>query len=395
MSGSLLVRGARQLVTLRGIEGPRRGYGLQDLGVIRDGAVLIVDGRVTEIGVSRRVENLAQAHRSEEIDATGRVVMPGFVDAHTHLVWDAPWAENAGDRAKSGAAGLRNISGRRLESRARNITHGMARHGTTTIGAESGYGLDHKAELKALRIHAKLNRAPLDVTSTFLAMSPAPSPGPDLLAGIQRRSLAQFVSVRQDVNSYSTDRWAAYLETIRSLGFQFKVHAGAGTASDAVRLAMQAGAVSVDQLENCAAAERELLAESNIMAVLLPPQAFRGEKPRGLARDLIDSGVPVALGSNFSPRANPAYNMQTVVAWACAQPGMTPEEAITAATFNAACAIGAERYCGSLQTGKLADLLVLNASDYHEIPQCLGVNLVHRTVKRGVMIYQEGKVALP
>lgn len=407
MSGTLLVRGARQLLTLHGAAEPRRGPALQELGIIRDGALLIEDGRIVEVGVSRRVENLAQAHRSQEIDATGRVVMPGFVDCHTHLVWGAGWLDDYEARAsgaaqdiagqKSTAGALRNVSAKRLESRARQFIHGMVRHGTTTLGAESGCGLDQRAELKMLRVHAKLDRAPLDLASTFLAPLAIPAVLEmcgNLLPAIHRRALARFAGVCCDERISGVETSRGYLEAARRLGFPLKVQAGQGLASEAVRLAVEMGAVSVDHLDDGAPADVELLANSNTMAVLLPGSAFHyGGGRRTLARDLIDGGAAVALASNFNPRISPSYNMQTLVAMACVHLGMSPAEAICAATFNAACAIGSAKVAGSLEAGKPADLIVLNAADYREIPCHFGVNLVHRTVKRGVTIYQEGKVA--
>ena len=180
MSGSLLVRGARQLLTLRGPAEPRRGAALNELGIIRDGALLIEDARIVEVGLSRRVENLALARRSQEIDATGRVVMPGFVDCHAQLVWGPPQLdEYEAALRRSGVADdqppavppheLRNASAKRLESRARQFVNTLARHGTTTLEARAGYGLDTRSEQKILRVHALLDRAPLDIVTTFVA----------------------------------------------------------------------------------------------------------------------------------------------------------------------------------------------------------------------------------
>ena len=185
-----------------------------------------------------------------------------------------------------------------------------------------------------------------------------------------------------------------YLETARGLGFQLKIHASRCPAADAVRLAVEARAASVEHLHDAGPTDVDLLARSNTMAVLLPGDAFQhGSGPCARARQLIDGGAAVALGSNFNPGGRSTYSMAAIVALACAHLGMSPAEAICAATFNAACAIGSGAVAGSLEVGKPADLIVLNASDYREIPYRFGVNLVNRTVKHGVTIYQEGKVA--
>src|ERR1700684_1051510 len=172
MSRTGLVRGARQLLTLHAPKGPRRGPALKELSIIRDGALLMEDGRIVEVGPSRRVENLAQSRNAHEIDATGRVVMPGFVDCHTHLVSGVPWLNESdapadGVEHQPGTFGLairpvRYSSTSRLEARARQVVDGMIRHGTTTLEAQSGSGVDETGELKILRVLAKLHRAPLD-----------------------------------------------------------------------------------------------------------------------------------------------------------------------------------------------------------------------------------------
>ena len=417
MSGTLLVRGARQLITLRGPAEPRRGAALKELSIIRDGALLIEDGRIVEVGLSRRVENLALVRRSQEIDATGHVVMPGFVDCHTHLVWGVPWLDDYEARIATAAPEpaqaptptiqeLRNASTKRLESRARQLVNAMIRHGTTTLNAISGHGLDVRDELKILRVQSRLHRAPLDIVSTFLAPRsiPAAHAGDpagylswmcsELLPAICRRTFARFAGVRCGDQVFNMEQSRRYLETARDLGMQLKIHAGQHSAGDALRLAVEVGAASVDHLRDAGPADLDLLARSNTMAVLLPGAAFcHADEPCAPARQLIDGGAAVALGTNFNPGASSTCSMPTIVALACAHLGMSPAEAICAATFNAACAIGSGQMAGSLEVGKPADLIVLNASDYREIPYYFGVNLVSRTVKRGVTIYQEGKVA--
>jgi imidazolonepropionase len=415
MSGTLLVRGARQLITLRGSAEPRRGPALKELGIIRDGALLIEDGRIVEVGLSRRVENLALVRRSQELDVTGHVVMPGFVDCHAHLVRGVVWLDDRETRIAGTAEqpargpefsiqGLRNASAKRLESRARQFVNAMARHGTTRLEAKSGHGLDARGELKILRVQANLNRAPLDISSTFLTPRsiPAAHAGDpagylawmcaELLPAIRRRTLARFAGLRCGQGVFNMEESRRYLETARGLGFQLKIHASQCPPADAVRLAVEAGAASVEHLHDAGAADVDLLAHSNTMAVLLPGDTFHGNEPRSPARQLIDGGAAVALGSNFNPGTGSTYSMAAIVALACAHLGMSPAEAICAATFNAACAIGSGPGAGSLEVGKPADLIVLNASDYREIPYRFGANLVSRTVKRGVTIYQEGKV---
>jgi len=415
MSGTLLVRGARQLLTLRGPAEPRRGFALKELSIIRDGALLIVDGRIAEVGLSRRVENLLPARRAEEIDATGRVVMPGFVDCHAHLVWGAPSMDDCEARIngdvqaalgpESTILALRNASGKRLESRARRFVNGMVRHGTTTVEAKSGYGLEERIELKALRVHAKLDRALVDTVSTFLAPRSLPEAHAndaegylswicsELLPKIRRRKLARFAGLHCREGAFDMGQWRRYLAAARSLGFELKVHAGPCGASDALRIALEMAAVTVEGLEDAGPTDAALLARSDAMAVLLPGTALQdGSGARGLGRRLVDHGAAVALGTNFHPGRSSTYSMPAIVALACAHLGMSPAEAICAATFNAACATRSGATAGSLEVGKPADLIVLNAPDYRDIPYRFGVNLVNRTLKHGLTTYQEGKV---
>jgi len=209
---------------------------------------------------------------------------------------------------------------------------------------------------------------------------------------------ARFAGLRCGDGVWNTEQCRRYLEAARGLGFQLKVHAGQYPASNAVRLAVEAGAASVDHLHEAGPADVDLLARSSTMSVLLPGDAFQrgfrhGDAQCAPVRQLIDGGAAVALGSNFNPGVSSTCSMPAIVALACEHLGMSPAEAICAATFNAACAIGAGQRAGSLEVGKPADLIVLNASDYRETPCHFGVNLVNRTVKRGVTIYQEGKVA--
>src|ERR1700722_8405688 len=407
MSRTVLVRGARQLLTLHAPTHPRRGPALKERGIIRDGALLMEDGRIVEVGPSRRVENLAQSRNAHEIDATGRVVMPGFVDCHTHLVCGVPWLNEseapADGESQSGTFGLRirpvqYSSTRRLEARARHVVDGMIRHGTTTLEAQSGSGVDETGELKILRVLSKLDRAPLDVVPTFLnpRAIPLSLTCTELMPKIHRRGLARFAAFSCDEQVFNMEQANRYLEAARGLGFRLKIHTGDSGQNLGVGLAVAQEAISADHLDHVDRSDVELLARSNTMAVLLPGSAFHmGCSRYAPARQLIDAGAAVALATDFNPSTSPTYSMQMIVALAFGRMHMSPEEAICAATLNAACAIGCEHRVGSLETGKSADLIILNASDYREIPYHFGVNLVHMTVKRGETVYKEGKVGSP
>ncbi|MBI4873898.1 MAG: amidohydrolase family protein [Acidobacteria bacterium] len=347
MPDHLLVRGARQLVTLRGSSGPRRGSALRELSIVADGAVLISDGVIMDVGATRRVENLAAARQAREIDASGRVVLPGLVDCCAHLV----------------AGPLR------LEHEARRVLAAMVRHGTTTVEARDG-------ELKPLRVATRLNGSPLDVVRTFLATRFEEDP----LSKVHRRKLAEFVDVSCGDGAF------LHLEQARRLGFELRVRGSAA-------LAVESGAVSVSGIDGAPPAEVERLAHSNTIAVLTPGTAFHGGGPRSPARAWLDQGVALAIATGYHPAQCPSPSLPMAVALACAELRLTPAEAIAAATINAAHALGCAARRGSLEYFKDGDLILLNAGDYRELPLRFGCNLVHMTVKRGAIIYREGTVA--
>lgn len=409
----ILVRGARQLITLQGPEGPRRGASLNELGIIRDGALLLQAGKVLEMGPSRRVENLAVARGAREINAGGRVVMPGFVDGRTRLL--IPEVRRAAENSARDAPVWRPLeelaalpSGR-LQARAQTVLSRMARHGTTTASAVTIPALGRSAALKMLRLFAGSGSRPLNVIPTLYlapfvpADVPAEAPGDvpgnpesemgslcdEWLPAIAHRRLARFVEV--DCDAFEPPAVRRYLECAGNLGFSLRVRAGRFPA--AVRLALERNAASVI-LDDIAAGEIVALAGSRTAALLAPVARFpRRAAPYPPARALIDGGAAVALASGFGLEDGSTYNMQMVIALACSEMGMSPAEAISAATINGAYALGCGDRCGSLEPGKRADLVMLNVEDYREVAHQFGVNHAHTVVKNGAIVYQEGEVA--
>ena len=406
MKDTILLHGARQLLTLRGPAGPRRGAGLEEMGIIQDGALLIREGRIFAVGQGRRVENLAEARDAVEIDATRRVVLPGFVDSHTHLISGPP--RLAGEGLSSSVTAVRAIPSQTLERQARLLIGKFLRHGTTTLEAKSGYGLDRTGEMKSLRVLAKLGHSCPDVIPTYFgahAVPPEYTVRPHeyvdwmceaMLPLIRRRKLARFVDVCCGREAFRIDDARRYLESARDLGFGLKIQAEQFSHSGGARLAVELGAISADHLVHADSADVALLARSSTIATLLPGPVFHlGLDRYAPAKDLIAQGAAVALATGYNPITSPTCNMQMVLSLACARMQMSPAQAIAAATINGACAIGCDDQVGSLESGKCADLTLFDVSDYREIPYHFGVNLVAMTMKRGKILYREQEVEWP
>lgn len=400
-----LVRGARQLLTLRGPAGPRRGAALRELGLVRNGSVLMRDGFILAAGPSRTVDRLTDLRRARVIDATGKVVMPGFVDSHTHLVCGPPRLEDYERRiggagyheiAASGGGihwsvrAVRKLSAAALEAQARRILAAMARHGTTTVEAKSGYGLDQAAEIKTLRVLGRFAR----VVPTYLgAHVPPPEMASDhylawvaadMLPVVARRKLARFADIYCDAGAFTLEQARRYLRRAAEVGLELKIHAEQFERTGAALLAAELGAVSADHLERAGEEDIAALARSETIAVLLPGSVFHlGLARYAPARALIDAGAAVALATDFNPGTSPTFSMPMVLSLACAHMRMTPAEAIAAATINGAHAVGAASRVGSLEPGKQADLIVLDLADYRELPYYFGTNNVETTLIAG------------
>ena len=382
---------------MRGPDQPRRGPQLKELGIIPDGALLIRDGVVAEVGPSRRIENLAGARDATEINAAGRVVMPGFVDSHTHLLWPPSGPEGAD--LENARRYVRRATGQRIETRARESLEAMARHGTTTVEVKTGFGPEVNVEAKLLRVLAALQDHPIHTVATFLLN--LPEEGREealelaigvLLPRIRRGRLAQFADVAWHEDPAVAAGLRRYLHAAQSMGFRPKIHAHRPHPAAAIVEGAAHRAVSVDHLEHAAEEEARLMAGAPVVATLLPADTFRMRGPAAPARLFADTGVAIALATNFNPHLTPIFNMQTVLSMATRELGLTTGEAISAATINGAHALDLAARTGSLECGKSADVLILNASDYRELAENFGGNLVRMTLRHGEPIYREGAV---
>ncbi len=420
MNRPVLIRGARQLITLHGPPGPRRGSDLRNLAIIPDGAVLIVNGVIREVGPTRRLENLTESRNAEEINAAGCVVMPGFVDSHTHLVGgparllDYEMHLEGASHAEIARAGggfpaifkvMQDATSRTLEFQAAAVVRECIRQGTTMLEAKSGYGINETGELKILRTHAALNQRFGNIVSTFMGARyiPENTVGSSseyldwlcnhMLPLVKKRKFAKFVDLFCEEGMFSVEETRRFLLAARALGFGLKIHAGQYWNIGAIRLATELGVTSVDHAIYIDDDDIALLAESQTVVTLLPGAVFYlGTQRYASARAMIDRGVAVALATNYNPITSPSHNMQMMLTLACRKMHMTPAEAISAATINGAYAVGLGDRIGSIEVGKDADLILLKVPDYRELPYHFGVNVVAMTIKNGRVIYQASPV---
>ncbi len=416
--------------------GPKRGRGARDLRVIRDAALLCRNGKVVASGSIQEVERLATggsateplAKRTAEttgttsplqvIDAKGRVVSPGFVDAHTHLVF-ADWraaeygmrAEGhsyldiaaAGGGIRSTVEATREASFQELCYRSLGFLDQMLMLGTTSLEAKSGYGLDCETEIKQLRVAAHCDeKHPVDVVSTFLGAHSIPietdrqrfiSQVIGMLPMVKGLDLARFVDVFCDEGAFTVEESRRILLAAREFGFGLKIHADELKWTGATELACELGAVSCDHLIKVSEQGIRELAESNTVAVLLPATSvFLGECRGAPGRALLDAGAAVAIGTDFNPGTSTAMSMSLCMTLACSTLRLSPEEAFTAATWNAAWASGLGGKAGGLFPGLQADAVIFDADDYREVAYRFGTSLVDTVIKGGKVVVRDGKL---
>jgi imidazolonepropionase len=399
--------------------GARRGAAVSGIGVIRDGSMLVRDGLIVAVGPSSKIEKLTESKKAEKVDVGGRVVLPGFVDAHTHLIHAASRAEEyelkirgasyeeiarEGGGILNSVKKLRAATAEELKERARGFLRQFAEYGTTTIEAKSGYGLDVPSELRILSLHKELNaEQPLEIVSTFLGAHVVPeefrgkSGGTrqylqlltkELIPEVAENGLAEFCDVFCERGAFSVADSRRVLAAGKARGLVARVHAEQLSHTGATRMGIEMNAASCDHLEYLQAADIRELGKSRTVATLLPGCDFHlGLERYAPARELIHAGAIVALATDFNPGTSPTLSMAMILSLACSRLRMTPAEAIAAATINAAYSLGREKKIGSIEVGKQADLAVFEVADYREIPYYFGVNTCWMTMKRGEIVY--------
>jgi imidazolonepropionase len=418
MNADLIIHNAGQLVTCSSDGGPKRGTAMLDVGIIADGAVAIVGGKFAAIGITSEI--LREYQSDEMIDAEGRVVTPGFVDPHTHVVYagdrlnefelkikGADYLDilSSGGGINSTVRNTRAVSVEELVQLSSERLDKMLRCGTTVCEIKTGYGLDTETEMKMLAAIEELaSTHAMTIVPTFLAAHTVPTEYKGnsekyvnlicdtMLSEAWKWFVASqfhgrtpfFCDVFCESGAFTLTQAKKILETAKSLGFKLKAHVDQFTNLGGSRLAIEMGAASIDHLDAISDDEIKLLADSDTVGVVIPTENFNaGKTGFADARMMIDAGCAVALSTDFNPGTAPCPSQPMAMAIACRYQKLMPAEALNAATINAAFAIGLGRAHGSIQTGKAADVLLIDANDYRQIAYEFGGNLVSRVFKSG------------
>ena len=374
-------------------------------------AIAVEDGIITEILSGGRIPAGAF---DEEIDAEGKLVTPGLVDGHTHLVFGgyrqheiAMKLAGAGylDILRAGGGILdtvgktRQASKEELYDKTAGFLDEMMSMGVTSCEAKSGYGLDKETEIKMLEVIKDLGeKHPMDVVPTFLGPHAVPPEYEgrgdeyiemtckEILPEIRKRNLADYCDVFCEDSVFNAEQSRTYLKCARDMGFGLKIHADEIEAIGGTELAGELGAASAEHLIAITESGMDAMAEGGVTAMCLPATSFYLDKTYAPARTMIEKGIPVAMASDFNPGSCPSLNLQFVINLGCLKYKLTPEEVLTAVTINPACAIGLGEKVGTLEPGKQADLVIWNAPDFEMVCYRFGSNMTDRVIKKGTLV---------
>ncbi|MBI1858635.1 MAG: imidazolonepropionase [Candidatus Melainabacteria bacterium] len=404
----ILIEHASELLTCKA-KAPKKKNELANLGIIRDGAIGIKSGKIVFVGTNLAAKKYRK-NAKKIIDAKNKVVMPGFVDSHTHAIF-AGTRENEflkklqgipylqilkqGGGILSTVAKTRKASKKELFQGAERRFKTMLKYGTTTVEVKSGYGLTFEDEKKILEVARMLDKKlPLDIVTTYLGAHTIPSGHTngryvdEVITSLKKiKPYAEFCDVFCEKGIFTVSETRKIFETAKSLGYKLKLHCEQLSTQHSAELAANLKAISADHLEHISKKGLKALAKHGVIGVLLPGVNFYlMQKKYAPARDLIKSGIPIAIASDFNPGSCPTFNMQLIISLACLKLKMQPSEAINAATINAAYAIDRGGEIGSLEVGKKADVILLDIDNHNKLPYFFGVNLVEKVIKAGKVV---------
>ncbi len=412
---TLVVINASQLVTLAGSKRPRVGAEMRELGIVSDGGMIVRDGVVVATGTSSEIARTASPDATF-IEANGRVVLPGFVDAHTHPVFAGNRVDEFEMRASgasyeeiaAGGGGIRSTVRKTRAASVEQLLQQALKHaswflqcGTTTVEAKSGYGLSLEAELKLLRVIRDLNvETPLELVPTFLGAHAVPEEFQDepkryvelvmheMLPRVQAENLAEYCDIFCERGYFDLETSRRILTAAKQHGLGLRMHVDQLTNSGGAELAAELGAATADHLEQTEDVGIAALVRAGVQPVLLPGSVYSLGKTRyPRARAMIDAGLAVVLATDFNPGSSPTPSMPEILSLAATQMKMTPAEGVTAATINAAYTLKRGDKIGSLEAGKLANFSIFDCEDYREIAYYFGIPQTHSVFVRGERVF--------
>ena len=398
---------AAQLVTLSGPARPRCGREMNELSIIPHGGMLIRDGVIVAVGASDEIERTRPAE-ARVIDAKTRIVLPGFVDAHTHLVFAGNRLEDFERRArgetyeqiaKAGGGIWSTVEKTRaandvdLAAQAKKHADWFLKCGTTTVEAKSGYGLTLEDELKILRVMKQIE-TPLEIVPTFLGAHAIPREQSadqyvdlvinEMLPRVASEKLAEFCDIFCESGYFDLEQAHKIMTAAKKLGLKLRMHVDQLTNSGGAKLAAELGATTADHLEKTDTAGIAAMKAANVQPVLLPGSVYAlGSTSYPRAREMIGAGLAVVIATDFNPGSSPTVSMPMILSLACTQMKMSPAEALTAATINAAYSLNRGDKIGSLEVGKLANFAVFDCDDYRELAYWFGSSRAHSVYVKG------------
>ncbi|MBC8526255.1 MAG: imidazolonepropionase [Candidatus Cloacimonetes bacterium] len=417
MKADLIIKNAKELLTLQS-DGPKCGLEMQNLGIIQNGAIAILEEEIAGVGTTKEV---SQNFISENvIDATGKVVMPGFVDPHTHPIF-VETRENefemriqgksykeisqSGGGIRSSVSDVRKASKEELVALGLKRVNKMLEMGATTIEAKSGYGLSTESEIKMLEAIAEINEiSEMDIIPTFLGAHEFPEEYKnnkeeyikilidEMLPEVKKQNLAKYCDIFCEKHVFDIEQSRRILSEAKKLGFKIRMHADELEPIGGAELAAEIGAVTADHLVAVSDNGIQKMKEANVIPIMLPATTFSlGLKKYAPARKMIDAGLPVVLATDFNPGSCHCDSMQTIISIACLEMGLLPSEAITASTINAAYSLELGNTIGSIEIGKQADILIMDMPSYKYLPYHLGSSCVDMVIKKGEVVFNNSQ----
>ncbi len=415
MKVDMIIINARQIASMNSDKNFKAGAAMADVSVVENAAIAIHEGKIVEIGDSRDLREKYQAEK--QIDASGRIITPGFVDSHSHPVFVKTREDEfamrlagksyveislAGGGIRASIADVRRASVDELVELSLPRIQRMIAEGTTTLEAKSGYGLTTKSELKQLEAIRRLGEMlPIDIVPTFMGAHEYPAEYKDdhegyikvlceeMMPAVREQGIAEFCDIFTEAHVFSIEESRRILQAAREHGFKLKMHADEIEAIGGAELAAEMHCVSADHLGAASDEGIQAMKRAGVIPTLLPATLFSlRSKTYARGRDMIQSGLPVAIATDYNPGSCNCDSMTLTMSLACLQMGFSPQEALAAATINSACALDRGEQIGSLAPGKLADLIIWDVPSLDFIPYHLGSSHIETVIKRGKINHQ-------